>query len=375
MKSASAWRRLCCGRAGFVAFLLVAASASFVGAGCAGGGDRSASIIPADFGARVPRRPVATYSIVARDAKTGQFGVAVQSHWFSVGTAVPWAQAGVGAVATQSLVEVSYGPLGLELMAGGKTAGQALDALMTVDPGVEYRQVAMVDAAGNVAAHTGSLCIAHAGHHTGKTPDGTVYSVQANLMGPSTVPAAMAQAFEAATGDLADRLLVALEAAQREGGDIRGRQSAAILVVAAEPTGSPASDRLVDLRIEDNPEPIVEMRRLLTLHTAYAHMNAGDLAIEKGDTDGALREYSAAMKLAPTVAEMHFWTGVSLASAGMVEEALPHLAIAYKDAKGDWRETLRRLPAAKLLPDDPALLARLLAAGEPATAGADDSNP
>ncbi len=317
--------------------------------------------VPADFGARVPARPVATYSIVARDAATGELGVAVQSHWFSVGSVVPWAEAGVGAVATQSLVEVSYGPLGLELMRGGKTAEQALDALRTVDPGAAYRQVAMIDATGAVAAHTGELAIAHAGHRTGSAPDGSTYSVQANLMGPSTVPAAMAQAFENSAGALAERLMIALEAAQHEGGDIRGKQSAAILVVAARSTGAPASDRIVDLRIEDHADPIAELRRLLTLHAAYRHMNAGDLAIEHGDTAGALREYSAAMKLAPHVAEMHFWTAVSMVNAGMVEEALPHLAVAFADTKGDWRETLRRLPASKLLPDDPALLDTLLA--------------
>lgn len=319
-----------------------------------------AIVIPADFGARVPARPVATYSIVARDASTGELGVAVQSHWFSVGSVVAWAEAGVGAVATQSLVEVSYGPLGLDLMRGGKSAAEALDALRTVDPGAEYRQVAMIDANGVVAAHTGDLAIAHAGHRTGAAPEGSAYSVQANLMGPSTVPAAMAQAFENSTGDLAERLMIALEAAQREGGDIRGKQSAAILVVAAEPTGNTATDRVVDLRIEDHADPIAEMRRLLTLHAAYEHMNAGDLAIEHGDTAGALREYSAAMELAPHVAEMHFWTAVSMVNAGMVDGALPHLAVAFADAKGDWRETLRRLPASKLLPEDPDLLERLL---------------
>ena len=316
--------------------------------------------IPADFGARVPARPVATYSIVARHAATGELGVAVQSHWFSVGSVVPWAEAGVGAVATQSLVEASYGPLGLELMRGGKSAQQALDALRSVDPGAEYRQVAMIDATGAVAAHTGGLAIAHAGHRTGSTPDGSTYSVQANLMGPSTVPAAMAQAFENSAGDLAERMMIALEAAQNEGGDIRGKQSAALIVVAARSTGSPASDRRVDLRVEDHPDPIAELRRLLTLHAAYEHMNAGDLAIEHGDTAGALREYSAAMKLAPHVAEMHFWTAVSMVNAGMVEEAIPHLAVAFADTLGDWRETLRRLPASELLPDDPALLDRLL---------------
>jgi uncharacterized Ntn-hydrolase superfamily protein len=349
---------------GFIALLLSA----YALIGCASTAITASSMtIPASFGSRAPRRPVATYSIVARDGKTGQLGVAVQSHWFGVGSSVPWAMAGVGAVATQSFVEVSYGPLGLELMEGGKSATEALDALTSIDPNASVRQVAMVDAHGNVAAHTGAMCIAHAGHTTGKLEDGTVYSVQSNLMAPSTVPAAMSQAFESATGKLAERLMVALEAAQAEGGDIRGRQSAAILVVAAHPTGSPATDRIVDLRIEDHPTPIVEMRRLLTLHSAYEYMNAGDLAIEHNDTDAALGAYGAALKLAPNIAEMSFWTGVSLASVGMVDEALPHLATAFADKQGDWKEVLRRLPASNLLPDDPALLVRLLAAGAPAS--------
>ena len=179
-----------------------------------------------------PVRPVSTYSIVALDPETGELGVAVQSHWFSVGALVPWARAGVGAVATQSLVEPGYGPLGLELMAAGKTASQALDALKVADAHPEIRQVAMVDAEGNVAAHTGDNCIPEAGHRTGEN-----YSVQANLMANDTVPDAMARAFESAEGDLAARLLAALQAAEAAGGDIRGKQSAAILVVSGEPTG------------------------------------------------------------------------------------------------------------------------------------------
>ena len=191
----------------------------------------------------------ATYSIVARDPDTGQLGVAVQSHWFSVGALVPWAEAGVGAVATQSLVDPSYGPLGLDLMRAGRSAPQSLEGLLVADAHPEIRQVAMIDADGDVAAHTGTNCIPHAGHVTGED-----FSVQANLMDRDTVPEAMATAFRRADGDLAARMLAALRAAQDEGGDIRGEQSAALLVVSGTPTGRPWSDVVVDLRVEDHDE-------------------------------------------------------------------------------------------------------------------------
>lgn len=306
-----------------------------------------------------PRRPVATYSIVARDAATGEMGVAVQSHWFSVGAVVPWAEAGVGAVATQSLVDVRYGPLGLSLMRGGRAAADALRALIETDDGAAVRQVAMVDAQGRIAVHTGDRCIAHAGHAVGTMPDGTVFSCQANLMRNDTVPAAMRAAFEGATGPLAERLVAALAAAEHAGGDVRGRQSAAILVVRARSTGRPWEDRLVDLRVEDHADPVEELARLLRLHRAYERMNAGDLAIEKGDVEGALREYSAARAMAPGNAEMSFWTAVSLVNAGRVDDAVPLLRACYRDTAGDWRATLRRLPKSGLLPDDAALIERL----------------
>jgi uncharacterized Ntn-hydrolase superfamily protein len=298
-------------------------------------------------------RPVHTYSIVARDAATGELGVAVQSHWFAVGSVVTWAEAGVGAVATQSFVEVTYGPLGLALMRAGKTPAEALAALIQTDEHEDVRQVAMIDATGKVAAHTGEHCIAEAGHRTG---DG--YSVQANLMGPSTVPDAMAKAFEAAEGKLAERLLAALQAAQAEGGDIRGKQSAAILVVRGTSTGKPWEDRLVDLHVEDHPQPVVEIARLLQLHRAYEHMNAGDVAMETGDFSAASREYGAAEALAPGNAEMLFWHGITLAGAGLVDQAEPLLAQAYGFDE-NWRTLVRRLPKAGLLPDDAALLQRL----------------
>jgi uncharacterized Ntn-hydrolase superfamily protein len=306
-------------------------------------------------------RPVATYSIVARDADTGEMGVAVQSHWFSVGSVVPWAEAGVGAVATQSMVEVSYGPLGLELMRGGRTAIQALAALTSTDEGEALRQVAMIDANGNVSTHTGGRCIAEAGHQNGTASDGSVFSCQANLMARKTVPGAMAQAFENAPAGtpLAERMMLALHAAQNDAGDIRGKQSCAILVVRAHSTGVPWKDRLVDLRVEDAPDPLAEMDRLLKLQRAYDHMNAGDVAMELGDIQGALKEYSAARQLAPGNAEMGFWTAVSLINAGQIKQAEPILRECYKDTKGDWRETLRRLPQSGLLDADAETVTRL----------------
>jgi uncharacterized Ntn-hydrolase superfamily protein len=303
----------------------------------------------------VPRRPVATYSIVARDAETDELGVAVQSHWFSVGPLVPWAEAGVGAVATQSLVEVSYGPLGLELMRAGRSAPEALAGLLAADPHPDVRQVAMIDAQGRVAAHTGEHAILAAGHQTGEG-----YSVQANLMEHPTVWPAMARAFESAQGDLAERMLAALEAAQAEGGDIRGRQSAAILVVSGESTGRPWQDRIFDLRVEDDPEPLVELRRLLHLARAYREMNAGDEAMTVDDVDAAVSHYNRAAEMVPENAEMVYWAAVSLAGTGRVEEALPRFERAFA-ADPRWAVLTPRLPFAGLLPEDPELLRRILA--------------
>jgi uncharacterized Ntn-hydrolase superfamily protein len=302
-----------------------------------------------------PLRPVATYSIVARDPATGELGVAVQSHWFSVGAIVPWAEAGVGAVATQSFVEPSYGPLGLELMRGGRSAPEALRGLLAADEGRDVRQVAMIDAQGRVAAHTGRKCIAAAGNLVGKN-----YSVQANLMDKPSVWPAMARAFESATGDLADRLVAALDAAQREGGDIRGQQSAAILVVSGKPTGRPWMDRQVDLRVEDSPDPLGEIRRLLRVHRAYQHMNAGDNCATQKDWGCAAREYGAAEKLLPDQMEVVFWHAVTLVTGGRDAEALPLFKKVFA-REPKWAGLVERLPASELLPNDPALLERIQA--------------
>ena len=305
--------------------------------------------------ADTPLRPVSTYSIVALDAETGQLGVAVQSHWFSVGTVVPWAKAGVGAVATQSIAEPSYGPKGLALMEQGIPADEALQSLLAKDIGKNVRQVAMVDAQGNVGVHTGSRCISHAGHLAGKN-----YSVQANIMAKSTVPSAMAQAFESTAGDLAERMLAALDAAEAEGGDLRGRQSAAMLVVSGEPTGDSWTDRIVDLNVADHGNPLIELRRLYRISQAYRHAQKGDEYMEKNEMDSALQEYSAATKLYPENPELPFWTAVTLAQTGELEKAIP----IFKDVfsrNGNLRELVPRIVRAGFLTVEQNVLREILA--------------
>lgn len=288
-----------------------------------------------------------TYSIVARDPVSGELGVAVQSHWFSVGALCPWAEAGVGAVATQASVEVSYGPLALELLRAGRTAAEALTALTTVDAEEDRRQVAVVDAQGGVAVHTGRRCIPEAGHRTG---DGV--TVQANMMRNATVPDAMLAAYDgAAHVPLPERLLLALEAAEGEGGDVRGRQSAALVVVRGTSSGRPWEDRTVDLRVEDHAEPLGELGRLLSLERAYTRMQRADDALVRGDTAAASDGYLAARSAGLT--EAAFWHAVVLAEAGDVEGARGALAEATAEHDG-WAVLLSRLPAVGLLSEDAA---------------------
>jgi uncharacterized Ntn-hydrolase superfamily protein len=302
-----------------------------------------------------PALPAHTFSIVARDPKTGEMGVAVQSHYFSVGPVVPWAEAGVGAVATQSLVLVDYGPDGLALMRKGLTARQALDQLVAADTARAGRQVAMVDARGNVATWTGPACIPDAGQRTGPQ-----YSVQANLMANERVWPAMAKAYERARGDLAERMLQALEAGQAAGGDIRGRQSAAILVVKAESSGKPWADRIMDLRVEDSPEPIRELRRLVRLRRAYNFEDAGDNAISAKHPDEALKMYEQAAQLAPDVVELQFWAAVSMYTNGREAESLTlfHRVFA-REAR--WVQLVPRLAEVGLFPNDKKKIAQVQA--------------
>jgi uncharacterized Ntn-hydrolase superfamily protein len=349
---------------------------------------------PAQPRAAVPHRPVNTFSIVARDPATGQIGVAVQSHWFSVGQIVPWAEAGVGAVATQSFVDPSYGPLGLDLMRAGKSAPDALQALLQADANRNVRQVAMVDSAGKVAAWTGCKDIRAAGHYVnartlfgglaeptrdashpatcvGGLAGGSDFSVEANLMSNDKVWPAMAKAYEESKGDLAERMLAALDAAQAVGGDIRGRQSAALIVVEGKRQNAPWEGRIFDLRVDDAPDPLKELHRLVELQRAYNHMNAGDLAVEHKDNEAALREYAAAETIASStpgilpsrLAEMIFWHAVALVNMKRVDDALPLFKKCFT-IQQSWEELTPRLPASGLLPNDPKLIERIVNAAQ-----------
>jgi uncharacterized Ntn-hydrolase superfamily protein len=295
-----------------------------------------------------------TYSIVARDPQTGEMGVAVQSHWFSVGSIVAWGEAGVGVVATQSFVNPSFGPRGLDLLKKGMTAQEVVELLISTDEGREMRQLAIVDSKGNSFAYTGSKCISEAGHFVG---DG--YSVQANMMLNNTVWNAMSKAFENTKAPLAERLIAALEAAQNEGGDIRGKQSACLLVVKGKATGNLWEDRLIDLRVEDNPNPVDEIKRLLNVYRAYEHMNIGDLAVEKNDMKLAMDEYNAAMKMFPDNLEMKYWTAVTLSNTGELEKSLPMFKEIFAEDK-NWKELTKRLKPVDLLTVDEKSLKLIL---------------
>jgi uncharacterized Ntn-hydrolase superfamily protein len=290
-----------------------------------------------------------TYSIVARDEASGELGVAVQSHWFSVGPIVPWALPAIGAVATQANAEVSYGPRVLALLESGASADAALEQCLAQDAARETRQVAVVDGAGRVAAHTGSACIAHAGHATGAG-----VSCQANIMASVAVWPAMLSAYQRAAGPLGERLLDALDAAEAEGGDLRGRQSAALLVVA------PHAERwesAICLRVEDHPEPLQELRRLLTLHTAYALAGEGDRLVGEGDHEQAAALYRRASELVPGSHELLFWSGLGIADSGDIEGGSAQVARAI-ELHAPWAELLKRLPPA-LAPSAVAVRARL----------------
>ena len=304
-------------------------------------------------------RAEATFSIVARDSVTGDIGVAVQSHYFAIGPIVPWAEPGVGAVATQSLVEVSYGPRGLQMMRDGRSAPQALQELLSQDQYRDVRQVAMIDADGKVAVHTGDKCIPDAGDEAGAQ-----FSAQANLMSNKTIWPAMARAYEAARGDLASRLLAALEAGQKAGGDIRGQQSAAIVIVRGKRSPRPWEDRILDLRVDDNPHPIEELKRLVTLWRAYKHVDEGDAFVTEGKIEDAMTAYKSASLLAPTNMEIVFWQAVALWKLGKEKEATPLFKKVFA-AERKWVALVPRLVPAGLLDDDEAGIKRIQALAPP----------
>jgi uncharacterized Ntn-hydrolase superfamily protein len=275
-----------------------------------------------------------TYSIVARDPGTGQLGAAVQSHWFSVGSLCIWARPGVGAAATQSIVEPAHGPHALDRLAAGDDAAAALQAVLVPDALASARQVAVIGAAGRAAVHTGADCIAEAGHVAGE-----YWSCQANMMERDGVPEAMSAAFAAAAGPLSERLMQALEAAEAAGGDVRGRQSAAMLVVPPE---GEAWQTVVDLRVEDHGAPVEELRRLLRLQRAYDLANAADELLAAGRPDEAGERYRAALELAPESDELLFWAGLATAQAGDLDGGVDAVRRAAEVHPG-WLLLLERL--------------------------------
>jgi uncharacterized Ntn-hydrolase superfamily protein len=279
-------------------------------------------------------RPHGTYSIVALDPDSGELGAAVQSHWFSVGSLCTWARPGIGAVATQSVVEPAHGPHGLDRIERGEDAEAALAGVLAEDALARVRQVGVVDARGNVAVHTGEDCIPEAGHATG-----AYWSCQANMMDRATVPGAMSAAFADAGGDLAARLIAALDAAEAEGGDVRGRQSAALLI--APPAGEPWQAR-IDLRVEDHVDPLGELRRLLSLQRAYELAGEADELMGEGRADDAAGRYLRASELAPESDELLFWAGLAIAQNGDVTAGADAVRRAA-DRHPGWLRLLDRL--------------------------------
>ncbi|OOG21217.1 hypothetical protein B1C78_16480 [Thioalkalivibrio denitrificans] len=299
-------------------------------------------------------QPVATYSIVARDPDTGHLGVAVQSHYFSVGSLAPHARAGVGAVTIQSFAKMYYGSEGLRHMAEGESAGRALRSLLAKDHHADYRQVAMVDAQGTVAAHTGNLCIPEAGHHLGDE-----FACQGNMLLNKDTWCAMAEAFEGTQGELVNRMLAALEAGEGAGGDLRGKRSAAVIVVNSRFTGDPEEDIAFDLRVEDHAQPLTELRRLMVLKKAFQHNNQGGHYLRNSDFESAVQEFSIAESLAPDHQELVFWRAVALVNAGHMDEAEPMFERLFRSSD-TWRLMVQRIAHSRFLPENPEVLQRIL---------------
>lgn len=293
---------------------------------------------------KIKKQLAHTYSIVAMDEKTGEMAVGVQSHWFSVGTIVSWGKSGVGVVATQSFVNPAYGPEGIKLMESGVSAEEALTKLVSEDESRDYRQAAMLDINGSVIAYTGEKCIVDAGQYIGKN-----FSVQANMMLNDKVVPAMKKAFEENSElSLAERIIKVFEAAEESGGDIRGKQSAALLVVGPEKTDNEWQDKKIDLRVDDSENPVKEIKRLLKVHRAYEHMNKGDLAIEHGDMEKALFEYGSAEALFPDNLEMKFWKAVALLNNSRLNEAKEIFKYVI-ERNDNWEKLLLRLPRSNLI--------------------------
>jgi uncharacterized Ntn-hydrolase superfamily protein len=275
-----------------------------------------------------------TYSIVARDPATGELGVAVQSHWFSVGSSVPWAEPGVGAVATQSIADPSHGPNALDLLRTGTSAADALETLVKRDKQAAVRQVVIVDSRGRAAVHTGRRCVPFAGDHAGRG-----FACAANMMAREGVPQAMAHAYTTAIGEMPDRLLAALDAAEAAGGDVRGRQSAAMIVVRSR---GEQWHRSLDLRVEDSAFPLVELRRLARLRQAYDLGERADELAGEGRTQEAALLYRRASEVAPENDELRFWGGLALVQLGERAAGVEAVRSAIADNAG-LAELLARL--------------------------------
>jgi uncharacterized Ntn-hydrolase superfamily protein len=296
-----------------------------------------------------------TFSIIAQDPVTGDMAVGVQSHWFSVGTAVPWGKSGVGVVATQSFVNERYGHEGLELMQKGLNAKEAMEKLKKEDAGVHYRQVAMLSRDGTISAFTGEKCVEAALHLIGDH-----YSIQANMMEDENVVYAMRQAFEENDNlDLAERIVVAMKAAQSSGGDIRGKQSSALILVGKDPAEKPWLDKKIDLRVDDHKTPVEELSRLLNSHRAYEFMASGDVAMENKDAEAALKAYNSAEKLLPNNEEIKFWKAVALVNSNQVKMSIPIFERLFMNDKR-WQRLLKRLPESDLISIEKSALDHLL---------------
>jgi uncharacterized Ntn-hydrolase superfamily protein len=296
-----------------------------------------------------------TYSIVARDPDTGELGAAVQSHWFAVGANVIHAEAEVGAVATQAFVDPGYGPRGLDLMRVGRAAPDALAQLLAADELREIRQVAMIDAQGRAAAHTGNRTLPEASHIVGAQ-----FTVEANMMLNATVPKAMAHAFQATSGDLAHRMLAALDAAEAEGGDVRGRQSAALIMVRGKSSGRPWFDKLFDVRVDDYPEPLPELRRLVDVQRAYTAKDGADAAFARGDLETGIREYERAQLLSPLNPEFSFWHGIAMLKAERIVAAMRILGPVFARDR-NWARLALRMVGTRFLPDNAADICEAIA--------------
>lgn len=293
-----------------------------------------------------------TYSIIGFDTEAGEIGIGVQSRWFHAGQDLAWIEPGVGAVCTQAMTEPSYGPGGLELLRAGRSPAEALEQLTAADPGRDVRQVAIGDLTGRFAQHTGSRCVASAGHAAGEN-----CCAQGNMLASDACWGAMVAAFEASDAPLADRLLAALDAAESEGGDARGRQAARLLVRPSQPTGSPWSDRIVDLSVVDHPQPLVELRRLLALHRAYRRLSHALDLVGAGDVASAVAEVDAAAASAPDDDQIAFWRSTVLGASGRPGDAVAAFQSAVRAHPG-WPQYLQSCVDAGLLPPQVLSLAQ-----------------